>query len=230
MKQEETRQPVIISRSSFPFPDREQAGRELADELGRYRFRKAVVLGIPRGGMVVAREIATELVAELDIVLSHKLPTPGHPELAMGAVTEDGSLFLNKTVVQGLGVEEAEIQDEQIRQMAEIKRRVDLFRPVRPKVNLKGRIVIVTDDGIATGATMQAALWAVRTEQPVKLIAAIPVGPEHTIQRLAGEVDEMICLRCPPGFSAVGQFYRQFHPVQDAEVLQILEEERLRSA
>lgn len=217
----------IISTSGEPFTDREEAGRLLADELRGYRGQRAVVLGIPRGGIIVAREIARELDAELDIVLAHKLRTPGHEELAMGSVAEDGKVFLNQEVVGELGVGEAYVQQEKSRQLAEIRRRTELFRGARSKVTLKGRIVIVTDDGVATGATTQAALWAVRLEQPEKLIAAMPVGPEDTIRRLAKDVDEMLCLRAPL-FGAVGQFYRQFHPVEDQDVLEILREESTR--
>lgn len=216
----------ILSRSSEPFVDREEAGRLLADELREYRGKAAVVLGIPRGGIIVAREIARELNADLDIVLARKLRTPGHEELAMGSVSEHGKLFLNREVVGQLGVPEAFIQREKAEQLSEIRRRAGLFRHARPKVNLKGRIVIVTDDGVATGATTQAAFWAVRSEQPEKLIAAIPVGPEDTIRKLAKDVDEMLCLRAPPLFSAVGQFYQQFYPIEDEDVVRILREEK----
>jgi putative phosphoribosyl transferase len=212
----------IISHSSMPFASREEAGKLLAAELIEYRGQKPVVLGIPRGGIVVAHEIARRLDGELDIVLAHKLRTPGQQELAMGSVAEDGKLFLNREVVGIVGVDEAYIQREKARQMAEIKRRIDLFRRVRPKVPLNERIVIVADDGVATGATTQAALWAARLEQPRKLIAAIPVGPEDTIVRLARDVDEMVSLRTPPLFSAVGQFYLRFEAVEDEEVLEIL--------
>jgi putative phosphoribosyl transferase len=218
-------QPRILSRSSLPFADREEAGKLLAAQLNKYRHQNAVVLGIPRGGIVVAREIARELGAELDVVLAHKLRTPGHEELALGSVAEDGRLFINQEVSEGLGVGEDYIEQEKARQMAEIKRRTRLFRRARPKVMLKGRTVIVTDDGVATGATTQAAFWAVRLEQPRKLIAAIPVGPEDTIQRLAHDVDEMLCLRAPQLFVAVGQFYQRFYPVEDEDVLRILKEE-----
>jgi putative phosphoribosyl transferase len=215
----------ILSYSRKLFADRAEAGKLLAVELSDYRSQRAVVLGIPRGGIVVAREIASALDAELDVVLAHKLRTPGHEELAMGSVAEDGKLFLNQEVVGELGVGDAYIQQEKARQMAEIKRRTKVFRHVRPKVTLKGRIAIVADDGVATGATTQAALWAVRLEQPEKLIAAIPVGPEDTIRKLAEDVDEMLCLRAPLFFAAVGQFYHQFYPVEDEDVLRILREE-----
>jgi putative phosphoribosyl transferase len=216
----------IISRSGQRFQDRREAGALLAAELAEYRGKKAVVLGIPRGGMVVADEMARALNAEVDIVLAHKLRTPGQAELAMGSVSEDGKLFLNPDVVEGLGIEEAYIQQEKERQMAEIARRTGLFRRVRPRLELAGRSVIVTDDGVATGATYQAALWAVRLEKPARLVAALPVGPEDTIVRLAEDVDEMVCLRTPPFFAAVGQFYARFDPVEDEDVLKILESEQ----
>lgn len=215
----------ILSNSRKPFADREEAGRLLGSELGEYRGQNAVVLGIPRGGIVVAREVARALDAELDIVLAHKLRTPGHVELAMGSVAEDGRLFLNQEVVEGLGVSETYIRQEKARQVEEIKRRTELFRHIRPRVPLKDRVVIVTDDGVATGSTTQAAFWAVRMEHPQKLVAAIPVGPENTIRRLAVDVDEMLCLRTPPVFAAVGQFYQQFYPVDDEDVMKILSQE-----
>lgn len=218
----------ILSHSSEPFKDRREAGRLLAQQLSSYRGQQTVVLGIPRGGIIVAQELARALQADLDIVLAHKLRTPGHAELAMGSIAEDGRLFLNEEVIRELGVGEAYIQQEKARQMAEIRRRTELFRHGRPKVPLVGRIVIVTDDGIATGATTQAALWAVQLEKPEKLIAALPVGPEYVIMRLAEDVDEMMCLRTPPLFAAVGQFYLRFEPVEDEEVLEILKEEQLR--
>ncbi len=225
MARKATAQLRILSYSNVSLANREEAGRLLAEELSEYRGRKAVVLGIPRGGIIVAREIARQLDAELDIVLAHKLRTPGQEELAMGSVAEDGKLFLNQEVVQKLRIGDPSIRQEKARQLAEIKRRTEMIRRVQPRIPLRGRIVIVTDDGVATGATTQAALWAVRMEQPEKLIAALPVGPEDTVKRLAGDVDEMLCLCTPPVFVAVGQFYRQFYPVEDEEMLRILREE-----
>ena len=214
----------VISSSSEPFSDRKEAAKLLAVELSKYQGKRPVVVGIPRGGVVVAREVALALDADLDIVLAHKLPAPGREELAMGAVAEDGRLFLNPEVVGEMGIAEGYIQQEKARQVAEIRRRAALFRRVRPKIPLEGRTVIVTDDGVATGATTQAALWAVRLEQPERLVAAVPVGPEDTVRRLAEDVDEFLCLRAPLLFAAVGQFYAQFDPVQDEDVLRILSE------
>lgn len=215
----------IISNSSQSFRDRQEAGRLLAQELLDLRGRKVVVLGIPRGGIIVARELARALGAELDIVLSRKLRTPGYPELAMGSVAEGGEVFLNDSVVQEVGVSQSQIQQEKAVQLAEIARRRELIRKVRPKVPLKGKTVIVTDDGVATGATLQAALWSARQEQPESLIAAVPVGSEDTVRRLSADTDEMVCLRAPPFFSAVGQFYIRFDQVEDEDVLKILKAE-----
>ena len=212
----------IVSHSSDPFEDRSQAGRLLATELAAYKGHRPVVLGIPRGGIVVARELAEALDGDLDVVLAHKLGTPGHPELAMGSVSESGRVFLNESVVESVRVSADHIQAEKDRQLAQIRRRTERIRKVRPKVNLKGRLVIVTDDGVATGATTQAAFWAVATEQPEKIVAAIPVGPEDTILRLAEFVDEMVCLRAPHVFYAVGQFYSRFNAIEDEDMLRIM--------
>jgi predicted phosphoribosyltransferase len=218
----------IISHSSEPFRDRQEVGQLLAWELRNLPGRNLVVLGIPRGGIIVARELAQTLDAELDIVLAHKLRAPGHPELAMGSLAENGKIFLNGQVVTELGISQHYIEEETAAQLAEIKRRARLVRRIRPRVLLKGKIVIVTDDGVATGATTQAAFWAVRQEKPALLVAAIPVGPEDVVRRLAEDVDEMVCLRTPSFFSAVGQFYLRFEPVDDADVLKILKEEQKR--
>ena len=214
----------VISTGSVPFYDRKQAGKLLAGELMNYQGQDAVVLGIPRGGVIIAREVAHALDAELDIVLARKLRTPGYPELAMGSIGESGKIFLNTELIKEMGLSEDQIRREAQVQITEITRRTQIFREVRPKVELKGRLVIVTDDGVATGATTRAAFLAVRQEQPRRLVAAIPVGSADTVQSLAQDVDEMVCLRTPPGFAAVGQFYQRFYPVEDEDVLRILKE------
>ena len=218
----------VISYSGELFRDRVQAGRLLAQELSELRGQKAVVLGIPRGGVVIAKELARILDADLDVVLSRKLGTPGQTELAMGSISEDGKIFLNEEVVQMAGVTSRQIEREKARQMSEISRRNQVFRKALPKTPLKGRIAVVTDDGIATGATMQAALWAARQENPCTLVTAVPVASEEALQRVAPVADSTVCLRQPPNFFAVGQFYMRFYQVQDEDVLHILEEEALR--
>ncbi|OGX27195.1 MAG: hypothetical protein A3J51_00905 [Omnitrophica WOR_2 bacterium RIFCSPHIGHO2_02_FULL_45_21] len=215
----------IFSYSEEPFRDRVEAGRLLAGELEKLHLKDAVVLGIPRGGIVIARELAFILNADLDIVLSRKLGAAGNPELAIGAVGEDGKLFLNETAASVLSEEKTYIEQEKTRSFAVIKRRSEKYRQILPKVSLKDRSVIVTDDGIATGATMRAALWIARGEHPQRLLAALPVGPPDTLQRLAEDVDDLVCLRAPALFSAIGQFYLDFSQVEDEEVLEILRKE-----
>ncbi|MFW6126506.1 MAG: phosphoribosyltransferase [Chloroflexota bacterium] len=220
----------IVSTSGERFKDRRHAGQALAAELPHLRGVGVVVLGVPRGGIIVAREMAEALAAELDIVLAHKLRTPGHPELAMGSVAENGQMFLNDQVVAMIGARQEHIEHERKVQKSELDRRAAAIRAVRPKVPLRQRTVVVTDDGVATGATTQAALWAVRQEEPSRLVAAIPVGSEETVHRLAEDADELVCLQAPPFFSAVGQFYEQFEPVEEREVLETLRREAQRKA
>lgn len=212
----------ILSSSSAPFADRREAGRLLARELESHRIPRPVVLGIPRGGVVVAAEIAAGLGAELDIILARKIGAPGNPELAVGAVSEDGQLFFDERILARLGVPEQFIARQRALQIEEIARRVALFRAARPKVPLHGRVVILCDDGLATGSTMEAALWAVRREKPGRVIVAVPVGAPDTVERLAASADELLCLRAPEDFGAVGRFFRRFDQTRDEEVVEIL--------
>ena len=218
----------IVSNSKEPFNGRAEAGQSLAQHLKEYRGQKAAVLGIPRGGIIIAQQIAEALEADLDIVLSHKLGAPGNPELAIGAVCEDGKLFIDERISSYVGADDSYIEQEKARQLQQIARRIELYREVLAKLPLTARIVIITDDGVATGATMQAALWAVRQEKPKKIIAALPVGPEDTLKRLSKDADQTICLQAPSFFSALSQFYLQFAQVEDQELLEILEAESKR--
>lgn len=221
----------IVSHSEDPFMDREEAGRRLAEELGQYEDKHAVVLGIPRGGVAVARELARILHAELDVVLSRKLGAPGNPELAIGAISEDGTLFLDEDLQQRLGSSNeftGYVEDEREKQYTRIAESIQRFRRVRPKIPVQGRTVIVTDDGLATGATMQASLRTVRKENPRRLIAAVPVGSMGALEKIASEADETIVLKAPPIFYAVGQFYEYFGQTSDEEVIISLEEGRER--
>jgi predicted phosphoribosyltransferase len=215
----------IVSSDDRPFKDRVEAGRLLGRELNGLYGQRAVVLGVPRGGLVVARELARHVEADLDIVLSQKLGAPDNPELAIGAVAEDGHVFLQRDLVGQLGVDDGYIEREKELQLAVLAQRARKARRILPRAPLAGRLVIVTDDGVATGATLQAALWAVRQEKPGKLIAALPVGPRETITRLAEDVDEIVCLRVPYSFAAVSQFYIRFEQVGDDQVARILTEE-----
>jgi predicted phosphoribosyltransferase len=215
----------IVSYSEESFSGRIEAGQMLAGELTKFRGKNAVVLGIPRGGIVIAREIAFALDARLDIVLTHKLGAPGNPELAIGAITEDGKIFLNEMLAGRMDAESVYLKQEKERQLAVIKRRVEQYRKILAKAPLKDSIVIITDDGVATGATMKAALWAARRERPKMLIAALPVGPQDTVRELSQDADEVVCLRSPSFFGAIGQFYLDFSQVEDEEVLEILKKE-----
>ncbi len=213
---------TVLERSDVPFADRARAGKELARALGKMDPEETVVLGIPRGGVIVAKYLALELGAPLDIILARKIGAPGNPEFAVGAISEDGHVYLNQEYARQAGADEAYIEEEKQRQTAEIKRRAAIFRKVHLQIPLKDRTVIVTDDGVATGATFEAALWSARAQKPRKLIAAIPVGPGDTLRRLAQQADELVCLRMPETFYALSQFYVHFEQVDDAQVLEIL--------
>jgi len=158
----------IVSKSSQPFSGRIEAGQALAGQLQEFSSQKPAVLGIPRGGIIIAQQIADVLEADLDIILSHKLGAPGNPELAIGAICEDGKLFIDHRITSYVGADDNYIEQEKARQLQQIARRVQRYREVLPKLSLEARIVIITDDGVATGATAQAALWAVRQEKPNK--------------------------------------------------------------
>jgi predicted phosphoribosyltransferase len=216
----------ILSTDSEPFVDRVQAGRMLAGELSGLDGQNAVALGILRGGIVVAREIAALTGASLDIVLSRKIGAPMNPELAVGAVSESGELFVQSETAAYAGVDDEYLKRQKSKQLSEIKRRALLFRKVAPKISLAGKTAIMTDDGIATGATMRAALWAARRERPKRLIVAVPVGPRETLSEIAVDADEVIALKSPPYFDSVGRFYLRFAQVEDGEVLRILEDYR----
>ena len=216
----------IVSHSREPFANRVEAGRLLARELNHLRDKNVVVLGIPRGGIIPARELALALNGRLDVILSHKLRMPGRPEVAMGAIAEGGISFVDPQIVRLLGLTVQVIEEEKNFQLDELNRRSEKIRRVLPRIPLKNRQVIITDDGVATGATTLTAIRSTRFENPARLILALPVGPEDSIRELADEADETICLRVPPDFIAVGQFYRNFGQVSDQEMLDILKEAR----
>ncbi len=214
----------IISRSSEAFASRDQAGKLLADHLAKFRGQNAVVLGIPRGGVIVAVRIAEELKVNFDVVLSHKLGAPYNPELAIGAVCEDGTFFVNKEIASQTGADLDYIETEKTRQLQRMTDRVKQYREILPKIDLRDKVVIITDDGIATGASMQAAAWAVRRENPRKIVLAIPVGPEDSVMEISKDADETVCLRAPPFFAALSQFYLEFEQVEDSALMEILEQ------
>jgi predicted phosphoribosyltransferase len=216
-------------RNLTVFENREDAARRLARELPR-RLSDPLVLGIPRGGVETAAVIAAELGAELDVILSRKLRAPDQPEYALGAVSESGQLDLNQESVRVTGASAAYIQKESRYQLAENARRKKMIRELRPPAPVAGRSVIVTDDGVATGATMIAALRTARLQQPQELIAAVPVAPPNRVNDIQQYCDTVVCLLAPDDFWAVGQFYRNFEAVQDDDVLRFLRAAEARSA
>jgi putative phosphoribosyl transferase len=206
------------------FRDRKAAGRLLAERLKTMSLDRPVVLALPRGGVPVGFEIVTALGAPLDLVLVRKIGAPDQPELALGAVV-DGSrpeIVLNEDIVRHLAVPEAWIEAAAERQLAEIERRRRLYFAGRARVPLAGRTAIVVDDGIATGATMEAALHATRRAAPAQLVLAVPVAPPDTLERLRQEVDKVVCLAAPAFFGAVGSFYEDFDQVEDETVADLL--------
>jgi len=206
------------------FCNREDAARQLAEKLKGRELCDPLVLAIPRGGVVTGAVLARELGADLDVVLSRKLRAPGQPELAIGAVSEDGQVYLNHHAREFLDLMEVYLAEERRHQLAEIARRKKLFRSVRPQAPLAGRSVIVTDDGIATGSTMIAALQAVKTQNAREVIVAVPVASPDRLAEVRRWCDDVVCLLAPEEFWAIGQFYEDFTQVEDKEVIQLLRE------
>lgn len=205
------------------FGDRREAGRALAQELTAYRGRTDVlVFGLARGGVPVAWEIAAALGAPLDVFLVRKLGVPHWSELAMGALASGGGVVMNDDVVASLHVTDQQVRAAIDSETAELHRREHAYRGGRPMADLRDRVVILVDDGIATGASMLAAVRAVRAGGPESIVVAVPVGPESTCRELGGEADHVVCLIMPPGFEAVGQVYDDFHQVSDDEVRTLL--------
>lgn len=205
------------------FEDRYAAGRLLAAALRAYAGRNdLVVLALPRGGVPVGYEVAKALGAELDVLIVRKLGLPYHPELAMGAIASGGAIDLNPDVIAMSGVTQGDIEGVLAQEYRELERREALYRGARPPAQIEGRTVIVVDDGIATGASMRAALKALRTRKPAKIIVAVPVAPIDTRERLQDVADEFVCVLSPADFQAVGQFYRNFGQTSDDEVRTLL--------
>lgn len=207
-----------------PFRDRRQAGRQLAARLLDYHRRPDVlVLGLPRGGVPVAFEVARELEVPLDVLVVRKLGLPGHEELAMGAIASGGVLVLNLDVIEPLGVPTSTIKAAAARERVELERRERLLRSGRPGADPAGRTVILVDDGLATGATARAAIDALRQRKAAEIIVAVPVAPESTCRQLEQMADRVVCLVRPRNFGAVGEWYEDFGQISDAEVRALLE-------
>ncbi|MDO8885788.1 phosphoribosyltransferase [Candidatus Oleimmundimicrobium sp.] len=204
------------------FIDRVDAGKQLAKSLVDYKGKNVVVLGIPRGGVVIAKEVAKALNAPMGLVLPRKIGAPGNPELAIGALASKDTVMINEQLKNSLRVSDNYIKEEIEKQVLEIKRRRDKYLSNRPSLDLKDKVVILVDDGLATGYTASVAIKEVQSKRPKKLILAVPVSSKDTYERLKKEVDELICLHTPEFFYAVGQFYLNFSQVSDNEVIEIL--------
>ena len=217
----------MLQVSSQPFHDRAEAGELLADRLSGLADRDdVVVLALPRGGVPVGYEVATALRVAFDVFVVRKLGVPGQEELAMGAIASGGVRIVNHDVVDSLGIPAAVIDQVAQRENIELERREGLYRGQRPLIPLEDKTVVLVDDGLATGATMRVSVTAVRRQQPARIIVAVPVGAASTCEELGGEADEVICLRSPDPFVAVGLWYRDFTETSDNDVRALLARNR----
>ena len=203
------------------FADRIAAAGQLAEALSECRGRNPLILAIPRGAVPMAKVMVDMLGGEIDVVLVRKLRAPGNPEFAIGSVDESGWVYLADYTAT-TGADETYIRNEVVAQLETIRRHRIQYTPVRPPLDPAGRVVIVIDDGLATGSTMIAALHALRAKQPAELICAVPVAPPDTLKKIRGNADRVVCLSAPVNFQAVGQFYLDFPQVTDEEVIAIL--------
>lgn len=209
---------------TLPFVDRAAAGKALARLLPAYRGRPgAIVLALPRGGVPVGYEVASELGVELDLMIVRKLGVPWYPELAMGAIASGGVRVLNDDVLRMHGVDAHALETVERKESAELHRRERAYRGQRPMPQLAGRQVLLVDDGLATGATMLAAVRAVRQQAPAAIVVAVPVAPAEVLEELRNEVDEVVCPFTPEPFSAIGRWYLDFSQTSDAEVVELLQ-------
>ena len=207
------------------FRNRVDAGRQLAAKLAEYAGRSDVlVLALPRGGVPVAFEVAASLGAPLDLFVVRKLGTPGHRELAMGAIASGGVRVLNEDVVRWYGIKAGDIDRVAQEEQRELARRESAYREGREPLPIEGRVVILVDDGLATGSTMRAAVMAVKQRSPSRVVVAVPVGARHTCDELSATADEVVCALTPEAFSAVGQWYVDFDQITDDEVRRLLRE------
>lgn len=214
---------MVLREEYVIFRDREEAGRKLAEQLSAYANRKdVIVLGIPRGGVPVAQEVAKGLNAPLDIFVSRKLGVPWQEELAFGAIATGGTRVLDHEIIEAVGISDEQIEQITARVKKELERRENLYRGNRPPLKIDGLTVILVDDGIATGSSMRAAIKALRRMNPAQIVVAVPVAPQSTCKLLKSEVDRLVCVYMPEEFYAIGQFYDDFSQVADEEVTRLL--------
>ena len=213
------------------FANRAEGGHRLAEALGHYRGKPdTIIVALPRGGVVTGSAVAEDLDLPLDVLVVRKLGTPGHQELAMGAIGPGGTRVLNDYVVSSFHIASDRIDAETKRQQAELERRERRYRGGRPPLAFAGKTVIIVDDGLATGSTMQAAVAVIRQHQPARVVVAVPVAPPDTLKRLGNVVDELVYLETPDPFFAVGSWYVDFDQVEDDEVIDLLRKSRARTA
>jgi putative phosphoribosyl transferase len=212
-----------VAHNSSMFSSRIDAAHKLAEQLARFKGKRPLILAIPRGAVPMGRVLAQSLEGDLDVVLVRKLGAPHNPELAVGAIDETGWTYV-ADFARSTGADAGYIEREKRTQLELMRRRRATYTPSRVPVDPQGRIVIVVDDGLATGATMIAALHAVRVKKPLRLICAVPVAAPDCLERVRAYADEIVCLQAPAGFYAVGQFYREFEQVEDAQVIALLAE------
>lgn len=217
-----------MSRSLFR--DRVEAGKKLAAALTEFKGTNLVVLGMPRGGVVVAEEVAKALGAPLDIVVTRKIEAPGEPEYALGAVTQEGDVIMDRQAAESLGASQEYLNDQIKEKREEVKERMKKFRGEAPYPDLDGKVVIVVDDGIATGSSVGAAVMSVKKRRPKEIVVAVPVAPKDAVETLAGDGNRVVCLETPGAFMAIGEFYGVFDQVEDEEVKQVLDRSRSRRA
>ena len=217
------RKGLTISRMERAFPNRAEAGRQLVEKLEKYAGRDdVIVLGLPRGGVPVAYEVAKRMRVPLDVFIVRKLGVPGFEELAAGAIASGGVRVLNQDVVRAIPYAEEAIEAVTARETVELERREQIYRQGRTAPELHDQIVILVDDGLATGATMRAAVKALRERGAAKIVVAVPVGPPDTCHELEQLADETVCLNSPPFFQAVGQYYEDFSQTSDDDVRELL--------
>lgn len=205
------------------FKDRVEAGKRLAEALKAFRGEDVVVLGIPRGGVVVADEVAEALGAPLDIVVTRKIEAPGEPEFALGAVTQEGDVIMDRQAAESLGASKEYIDDQIRKKKEEVNDRIGRLRADAPYPSLHGKVVLIVDDGIATGSSVTAAVMSVRRREPREVVVAVPVAPRDAIETLTEDGTKVVCLETPGPFLAIGEFYRDFGQVEDMEVKRILD-------